>query len=260
MNVEAYLRRIGYNRPRGPSATTLRNLHRQHLFTVPFENLDIALGTPIILDPDALFDKIVIRKRGGFCYELNSVFHDLLTALGFRAEMLSARVRSDKGEFSQEFDHMLLKVNLEEAWIADVGFGESFVDPLPLRVMNAPPNIAPEYGLVLSNEEWDLVRRQKDGSYVPVYRFTEVARQLGDFNAMCRYHQTSPESHFMRNRICSRATPDGRITVAGMRLIVTRSGERQESELSSKEELQDCLLQHFGIALSPKSNWSRLTV
>jgi len=112
----------------------------------------------------------------------------------------------------------------------------------------------------LSNEEWDLVRRQKDGSYVPVYRFTEVARQLGDFNAMCRYHQTSPESHFMRNRICSRATPDGRITVAGMRLIVTRSGERQESELSSKEELQDCLLQHFGIALSPKSNWSRLTV
>lgn|SRR5215813_13885068 len=258
MNVEAYLRRIGYNGPRHPSATTLRNLHRQHLFTVPFENLDVGLRTPIILNPDALFDKIVIHKRGGFCYELNSVFHDLLAALGFRVEMLSARVRSDKGEFSQEFDHMLLKVNLEESWIADVGFGDSFVDPLPLRGMDAQPDVAPDYGLVLSNEEWDLARRQKDGSYVPLYRFTEVARQLGDFNAMCRYHQTSPESHFTRNHICSRARPDGRITVTGVRLIVTRSGERQESELKSKEELQDCLLQHFGIALPKNADWSRL--
>ena len=211
-----------YDGPRGPSPTTLRDLHRQHLFTVPFENLDIALGTPIRLDPDVLFDKIVVRKRGGFCYELNGLFHDLLTALGFRVEMLSARVGREDGSFSPEFDHMLLKVALDEPWLADVGFGDSFVNPLPLRA-EGTETVEGEarFGVRELNGEWDVMRRDGKNAPVPLYRFTEVPRQLSDFAAMCRFHQTSPESHFTQNHVCSKALPDGRVTLSGMRLVIT---------------------------------------
>jgi N-hydroxyarylamine O-acetyltransferase len=258
MDVEAYLRRIGYAGSRMPSAETLRDLHRQHLYTVPFENLDIALGIPIRLDIEALFDKIVARERGGFCYELNGLFCELLTALGFRVEMLSARVRRGDGSFSREFDHMLLKVVLEELWIADVGFGDSSLDPVLVRREAIHQNSGPAFAAHEADGAWDLVRWQSDGSYVPDYRFTETPRQLGDFREMCLFHQTSPESHFTQNRVCTKALPNGRITISGMRLIETRDGTRHESMLNSKEELQSCLLEQFGIEFDDNIDWSRL--
>ena len=259
MDVEAYLRRIGYDGPRDPSASTLRDLQRHHLFRVPFENLDIALGIPIRLDPEALFDKIVTRKRGGFCYELNGLFGELLKALGFNVEMLSAGVHRADGSFSQEFDHMLLKVTLEEPWIADVGFGDSSLNPVPMRPAPATrQDEAPEFAIVPANGEWDLVRRHTDGSYVADYRFAEAPRQLRDFAAMCHFHQTSPESHFTQNRVCTKALPNGRMTISGMRLIETRDGIRHESALNSKEELRSCLAKQFGIDFADDIDWSRL--
>jgi N-hydroxyarylamine O-acetyltransferase len=260
MDVEAYLRRIEYHGPLGPSPTTLRDLHREHLFTVPFENLDIALGTPIELDSELLFDKVVVRRRGGFCYELNGLFHDLLTALGFRVERLSARVGRPDGSFSPEFDHMLLKVTLDESWLADVGFGDSFVNPLPLQ-SESPESIegASRFRVSELNGAWDLLRRDEDGMPVALYCFTEVAHDLSDFAAMCHFHQTSPESHFTQNHVCSKALPDGRVTLSGMRLVVTRNGDRRESVLESEAELRNCLLQHFGIEFAEDTDWSKLT-
>jgi len=259
MDVEAYLRRIEYDGPRSPSRQTLRDLHRQQLYTVPFENLDIALGVPIGFDPDALFDKIVSRKRGGFCYELNSLFSELLQGLGFRVEMLSARVRSADGSFSREFDHMLLKVALEEeSYIADVGFGDSSLDPVRIEATNAHLDPRPEFAVVAANGAWELVRRQSDGSYLPDYCFTETRRQLTDFSEMCLFHQTSPDSHFTQNRVCTKALPNGRLTISAMRLIETRDGIRRESALMSKENLRTCLSKQFGIEFADDIDWSRL--
>ena len=259
MDVEAYLRRIEYDGPRSPSRQTLGDLHRQHLYTVPFENLDIALGVPIGLDPDALFDKIVSRKRGGFCYELNSLFSELLKGLGFRVEMLSARVRSADGRFSREFDHMLLKVALEEeSYIADVGFGDSSLDPVRIEATNVHLDARPDFAVVTADGGWELVRRQSDGSYVPDYRFTETRRQLSDFSEMCLFHQTSPESHFTQNRVCTKALPNGRLTISGMRRIETRDGIRRESALKSQEDLRTCLSKQFGIEFADDIDWSRL--
>ncbi len=179
MDVEAYLRRIQYDGPRDPSPATLRGLHRQHLFTVPFENLDIALGNPIVLDPGLLFDKIVVRKRGGFCYELNGLFHDLLSALGFRVEMLSARVGRADGSFSPEFDHMLLKVTLDDPWLADVGFGDSFMSPLLLQP-EATELVEgnSRFRVAALNGAWDVLRRDEESMPVTLYRFTEVASRV----------------------------------------------------------------------------------
>src|SRR5437016_10234529 len=131
--VDAYLKRIGYAGPLKPNSNLLRDLQRAHLFAVPFENLDISFGLKIICDEDAFLRKIIERHRGGFCYELNGAFAALLRALGFRVTLLSCRVARQDGGYSPEFDHLTLRVDLEEPWLADVGFGDCFLEPLLLE-------------------------------------------------------------------------------------------------------------------------------
>ena len=132
MELAAYLDRINDAGPLDPSAATLRRLHVAHLLSVPFENLSIHWREPIVLEDGALFEKVVRRRRGGFCYELNGLFAALLRALGFHVTMLSAGVASGEGKFGPEFDHMALLVTLPERWLVDVGFGDSFREPLLL--------------------------------------------------------------------------------------------------------------------------------
>ena len=132
MNIEAYLKRIHYNGSLVPNAETLRALQVAHLRAVPFENLSIHAGEPIVLEQDALFTKIVEHRRGGFCYEANGLFAGLLRALGFEVAMLAAGVATRDGEFGPDFDHMTLMVTLGRRWLVDVGFGESFLEPLLL--------------------------------------------------------------------------------------------------------------------------------
>ena len=259
MDVAQYLRRISYDGPLEPSRVTLRNLHRQHLYTVPFENLDIALGAPIVLEPARLYDKIVVRRRGGFCYELNGLFCELLRALGFRVSMLSAGVRRDDGGFGPEFDHMLLKVELAEPWLADVGFGESFLDPLPLAAGAQESENGHLYGLSFESGGWELYRRDSDGTEVPLYRFLDVAHELREYVPMCEYHQTSPESSFTRRRICTLARPDGRITLADTRLIERKNGARKETMLTSEQGLRACLRGRFEVELDTAAKWAKLT-
>ena len=132
VDIDAYLGRIGYEGSREPSAETLGELQSAHLRAVPFENLSIHSGEPIVLEDEALFEKIVNRRRGGFCYELNGLFAALLRGLGFEVEMLAAGVATEADNFGPEFDHMTLLVKLDERWMADVGFGDSFLEPLRL--------------------------------------------------------------------------------------------------------------------------------
>jgi N-hydroxyarylamine O-acetyltransferase len=105
-NVSAYLRRLGFQGPTSPDVETLRAIHRRHLESIPFENLDIHLGRPLRLEQGALFEKIVRRRRGGICYELNGLFASRLTAIGFRVDLLSARIAHSAGEPGPEFDHL----------------------------------------------------------------------------------------------------------------------------------------------------------
>src|SRR5712691_1012859 len=133
MDVQAYLARIGFSGSTAPSPDTLRRLQLAHLYTVPFENLDISLGREITCDEARFVHKIVNLRRGGFCYELNGAFAALLRELGFRVTLLSGRVAREDGSASPDFDHLVLRVDLAEPWLADVGFGDSFLEPLRLK-------------------------------------------------------------------------------------------------------------------------------
>lgn len=251
VDVYAYLERIGMGGQAEPSADALRALHRAHLFAVPFENLDIHLGRPIVLDPDALVRKVVADRRGGFCYELNGAFAELLEALGYRVERLAAGVMGDDG-FGPVFDHLLLRVEVRgdpEPWIVDVGFGEGFVDPLRLAIDAEQPQANGTYRLEADGDDLMLTRRQGDGRPEPQYRFTLEPHALAEYAEMCRHHQTSPASHFTRQRVCSLATVDGRVTLSEHALIVTRDGERTIRKVPDDAAYRAVLAERFGVAI-----------
>ena len=246
IDLDAYCHRIEYTGPRAPTLAALRGLHRAHLRAVPFENLDIHLGRRITLDEAALFDKIVTRRRGGFCYEQNGLFAAALRALGFDVSLLEARVSRKDGTFGIPFDHLTLVVQLDERWLADVGFGDSFM--LPLRLDDPGEQVQDGARFRVTHDGvTGIYARQKAGTWTGEYQFFLKPRQLDDFAGGCEYHQASPLSSFTRDRVCSRATPEGRITVSDRRLIVTRNGQRTERDLPDEAAFHAALRDHFGI-------------
>ncbi|MEP6911522.1 MAG: arylamine N-acetyltransferase [bacterium] len=248
MDVDTYLQRIRYRGSRATTAQTLRELQLAHLCSVPFENLSIHAGQPVILQDDALFDKIVVRRRGGFCYELNGLFAALLRQLGFKVEMLSAEVANGKGGFSPDFAHMTLMVTLKERRLADVGFGDSFREPLLLDWNQEQLQGERAYQIVPDGAYLVLKQRENGAEGKDQYRFTLQPHTYADYAEMCHYQQTSPQSHFTQARICTRATADGRITLSKMRLITTVNGEqREERELTNDEDYASALREHFDI-------------
>ncbi len=254
--IDAYLERIGYSGPREVSVATLKQLHLAHMLSVPFENLDIHLGHPIAVSLPSLYEKIVQRRRGGFCYELNGLFGWLLVELGFKVAMLSARVFNGS-QPGPEFDHMILLVKLEEHLIADVGFGDSFLEPLWLNTHETVLQYGSSYRLV-GSEPAMVLERRRDSDWESQYVFSLVPRRLAEFSAMCHHHQTSPESHFTQKAVCSMATTNGRITLANGRLIMTTAAQREVLEVTSEEEYQSHLKVHFGITLGEGERTDRL--
>lgn len=249
MNVQAYLDRIGYRGSTEATVETLRALHRAHMYSVPFENLDIYGGRRhLALDEGAFYRKVVEERRGGFCYELNGLFGALLRELGFRVDLLSGRVVSAR-KVGPEFDHLLLLVHLEEGWLADVGFGES--SRIPLRLDDPEPQGEPSGSFKLSHEggDWSMWGLGTNEKWTEVYRFTLAAHPLQDFAAMCEYHQTSQDSQFTRNNVCTLPTAEGRKTISGNRFTVFAHGERTIQRLANEDAYDAALAEQFGIHL-----------
>jgi N-hydroxyarylamine O-acetyltransferase len=242
-----YLDRIGVASVRTLDAGTLRELHRAHLLTVPFENLSIHLGEPISLRPADLIAKIVGGRRGGFCYELNGAFALLLERLGGRVQRVAARVYGANG-LGPPLDHLALVVHLPDGsgpWLADVGFGSHSTYPLDFETRAAQQD--PGGTFLLADADEGDVDVLKDGA--PQYRIERHERALDEFVPTCWWQQTSPESHFTEGTICSMLTPEGRVSIAGRNLIRTSAGTRTEEQLSSDDELLAAYREYFGISL-----------
>jgi N-hydroxyarylamine O-acetyltransferase len=268
-DASEYLARISFSTSaeygsQGPSLSLLSALHEAHMLAVPFENLSIHSGQPIVMRDDLLYDKIVRRHRGGFCYELNGLFAWLLRQLGFEVTLLAAEVAERGGTFSAEYDHLTLLVHdLGNAdWLADVGFGDSFRLPLQMRAdVEQDGGDGHRYRLREENYSdapdrqhqrpyWIVEQRDEaESRWEPVYRFTLQPHELTDFTERCIYQQTSPESHFTQKRICSLALPQGRISLSDLRLITTMQGKRAEYDLRSEEEYRAVLAERFGIVV-----------
>ncbi|MFJ3333126.1 arylamine N-acetyltransferase [Streptomyces sp. NPDC086766] len=271
--VDAYLRRLGAERPARPTADALRRLHLRHLRAVPFENLSVHLGEEILLEEKRLLDKVVGVRRGGFCYELNGAFGALLTALGFEVTLLAARVYGEEGRLGIPYDHLALRVRTVDGGdrLADVGFGTHSHFPLAFgergeqadpggtfRIVEAGPDGAGRRGpgaagtgdadgVQDGSADLDVVR---DGK--PQYRLEVRPRVLADFVAGAWWHSTSPASHFTRSLVCSRLTEDGgRITLGGRTLTTTSGdGTRVVRDLDTDEEVLAVYRDRFGLELA----------
>lgn len=256
--VDAYLDRIEAGRPRAATVEALARLQLAHLRAVPFENLDIHLGNEIVLDPHAIHAKVVGRRRGGYCYELNSAFGRLLAAFGFHVAMVSARVVGDGGEPGPEFDHMALLVTVPDErhrYLVDVGFGDAFTRPIPVMDGREQADrdrhvrVTDRGGGVWSYEERPDGDRKLDEQveWSTKYLFSLQGHPLDAFAPMNQHQQHAPDSHFRKQTVCSLLTVEGRITMSGGCLIETTiDGDRSEVTLSPDDRIR-VLRERFGV-------------
>lgn len=249
----AYLARIGYEGATSPSIETLRALHRAHVLTVPFENLDIHLGRAISLEPSDLFRKIIVNRRGGYCFELNGLFALLLEDLGFTVTRLAARVLYG-AEGVRPRSHQLLLVQLgETAWIVDVGFGgNGLLEPLRLAVGYEEQQGADRFRFIAQERGEFLLQCEIDGAWANLYSFTLDVCLPVDYTFANYYHSHSPDSLFMQRRICTMPTSDGRKTLINNLLKVRGRDGTQELHVNSEDERKQLLQQHFGLTINDR--------
>ncbi|HZQ85549.1 MAG TPA: arylamine N-acetyltransferase [Acidimicrobiales bacterium] len=242
--MDGYLERIGAERPAKADGDALRELQVRHLLTVPFENLSIHLREPIVLEHEALVEKVVNRHRGGICYELNGAFAALLWDVGYGVTLLAARVHGADG-LGPPFDHLALRVDTPEPWLVDVGFGRHAQHPLRLEKRGDQEDPDGVYEIrEVEHGDLDVFRNG-----VPQYRLEQRPRVLRDCEATAWWHQTSPKSHFTQSTVCSLLTPTGRVTLSDRLLIVTDGDQRSEQTLTDDADVLAAYRDRFGIIL-----------
>jgi N-hydroxyarylamine O-acetyltransferase len=244
--LDAYFGRIRYTGPRKADLATLTALHRAHVLAVPFENLDVQLGRPPSLDPDAIFSKLVTARRGGWCYEQNGLFARALAALAFPVTRMSGGVmRALRGEASMG-SHLCLKVQADGAdWLADVGFGSSQLEPVPLA--EHAWDQVPMAGQVWRTDDglWQFAIEQ--GPMPLSYDFVDAPADESLLGALCNWQGRDPESIFVQNLVVQRRLPEGHIMLRGKVLTETGHGGQRVRELGSGAELEAVLRDTFAL-------------
>lgn len=252
MDIKSYHERIGYTGSMKPTYETLIALMRAHLLTVPFENLDIYRNIPIYIDPQAQFDKVVRKRRGGFCYELNSLFYQMLHAMGFETIMVSARIYNyERGVFGPEYDHLTILVHVNKIlYLVDVGYGDFAMGPLELDFQIDQEDAGGSTYRMRTHDMNDmLVCRIENHTAKPLFVFTDQPCRLREFEGMCKFHQTDAASRFMKNRLVTMATEKGRKTLSGNTFTMIHGDTDIEVEIDNEEDIKILLKQEFGIDL-----------
>jgi N-hydroxyarylamine O-acetyltransferase len=253
-DLDAYLARIGYAGPRAATLGTLRGLHHAHFFSVPFENLDVVLKRPIRLDPASLQRKIVIDRRGGYCFESNALFFHALQAMGFTVTLLMARVLYERSDPAlPPRSHMLMMVDLDDGlYLVDVAFGgQTPPQPLSLAIGVEQQTTHEPYRLRRTEDgELDL-QALMAGQWGTLYRFT-LHRQLAiDFEYANWYTSTHPASFFVNNLIAVMPGEGCRYTLFNREFRTRYPDGRVETLIIEDEKaLAAKLRERFEIAVS----------
>jgi N-hydroxyarylamine O-acetyltransferase len=252
IGLEAYFARIGFEGRAAPDEATLRALHARHAEAIPFENLDAFLGEPVRLDPASLHEKLVARRRGGWCFEHNLLFAQVLESIGFPVRRLAARVRWNvpPGVVTPR-SHMLLEVDIGAAtWIADVGFGG--------QSLTAPLRLAPHAEQETPHEAFRLVpeggafvlQTHVEGEWRALYAFERHVQQLADYEMSNWYLAHHPQSQFVAGVIAARAAPGLRHALRHARYAIHhRDGRTEKRVIASVEEIRRVLEEDLRIPL-----------
>lgn len=244
--LEQYLQRIGYRGSLEPSPANLRALHRAHIEAIPYENLDIHLGKTLSLDLDVIFEKMVHRRRGGWCYEQNSLLAWALGKLGYEVQFLSGAVgREQLGDLA-EGNHLVLLVQLDQPYIADAGFGDGPLEPILLREGNYRQGFL-NYSLSREGERWYFHNHPYGGA--SGFDFTLKPHAIADFAERCRYLQTSPDSGFVRTTVCQTLNTDRIATLRGAVFKTTTAKGTEQRVIEQAEDYRRVLQTVFGLEI-----------
>ncbi len=253
MNHEKYLNRIGIDQIPDPTVENLARLQRAHLFSVPYENLDILLKRPIALDAEALYEKIVTRRRGGYCFEVNELFGWLLRQLGYRVTDLFGRFLRGEAGVPMRRHHVLLvhAADDETPWLADVGVGTgSPTCPMRMAENLVQQDGATQYRLAKQDFFGWVLEEYKRGQWEAVYSFTEEAQAPIDFVAASFWCEHAPDSIFNRAAMVSLRTERGRRTMDGDEARVFEGDQVTVRQMESWAEKRTVLREWFGIELA----------
>lgn len=249
--IKKYSERLNLNKKLIPNLETLRYIHRQHLLIIPFENLDIINNKRIDFDIESISKKILEENRGGICYELNGLFLHFLKCIGFEAKYISGKVLEDVNEF----DHVLIIVSINtDRWLVDVGFGDNFLEPIKFEENTPQEDLKGNFKIIkYGNSKYQLLKSLNGLEYSVEYTFTLQERNLYDFKERYTYFETSPNSRFRKNSMCSLEKENGRISLKEDKLIITEYGKREEKKVNNESEFLSILKQIFNITIV-KSN------
>jgi N-hydroxyarylamine O-acetyltransferase len=246
VDLAAYFDRIGFQGEARPDAATLAALHRAHLLAIPYENLDVQFGRPVTVAPEAAFEKLVRRRRGGWCYEMNGLFGHALEAIGFQVTRLAGAVRRDLMGEIMVGNHLVLKIEVAgEPWIADVGFGDGAFEPFPL---SEGPIVAGGFEMRLEklDDRWWRFHNHAFGG-APSFDFTEAPADPALLAEKCQWLQTWPESPFVQNLTAQRHRPGGILVLRGRSFKRVRPDGADERLIGSAEDLVEVLAREFDL-------------
>ena len=251
-DLDAYFARIGYAGPRNPTLEVLNSIAEAHIQSIPFENLDVLLGRPIRLEPAAIFQKLVLDRRGGYCFEQNGLLLEILGAMGFQVAPLSARVRLQRPrDFTPPRTHVFLRAGIDgESWLVDVGVGGLSPTAAIRLDESGRMQTTPHESRRIVREDGRLFHQVLLGpQWCDVYEFTLeemplIDRELGNW-----YTSAHPESHFRDRLIVARAAPEGvRLTLQNDEFSIRgRDGHADTRKLTSPDELLEVLATQFGL-------------
>jgi N-hydroxyarylamine O-acetyltransferase len=246
--VRDYLHRIKATRPAQPDLDGLRHLQERQIMSVPFEDLDYHLDRPIHMD-ETVLTKIVHERRGGGCYETNPALGFLLTALGYQVQIHPGRVYRG-GRIGPPMCHLVLRVELDEPWLVDTGFGRNSLHPLRFDSREPQRDPCGEYQLVdAEGGGMDLFLNGK-----PLYRVDDRPAVIDDFRPTLRWYRTAPDSPFMQDVFCSLPTETGRVTLKGHKLTIVDGESRVTEELADDSAVLAAYKKHFDIGLDKLPN------
>lgn len=249
MNKIEYLKRINYNGSLTIDENLLAELHKRHVYQVPFENLDVYFKRIFDLGIENVYRKIVSDKRGGFCYELNLLFNWLLTEIGFTSRIIAARIFNEDGTLGPAFDHMSVYVKTQRNFLVDVGYGDLFITPIEIKT--GVQHDGRNYFKIdeLTQQEY-LVSMSSDGiDYSRRYIFSLNAIKINDFDSICLDKQINPNSYFVKNLICTKPTDTGRLTIFNDKFIEKKDKLKTETPIQDKESLKIYLKDKFQICI-----------
>jgi N-hydroxyarylamine O-acetyltransferase len=253
IDLDAYFRRIGYAGPRNSSLATLRQLHNLHPQAIPFENLDPLLGRPVKLDPASLQAKLVAGGRGGYCFEHNSLFANVLRQLGFTVQEATARVRWNvPARARTPRVHCLLFVEAEgDKYLADVGFGGHVLTaPLKLNAREEQTTPHEDFRLVDEDDRIVIQEAKINGAWTPLYAFDFADTHPVDYEMGNWFTSAHPNSIFVNGLLGARAEPDKRYALMNNQLSThTLNGGTKKQVLGSAPELRDALTDLFKLRL-----------